>query len=138
MKLWAIFVATLVAAATANGGEPPESPFQQLTHVQYFAVGGTGEGGDISAGEKNFHLLLAEPSALAEFERLYSVGNLQAKAYALVGIRQLNHARFNQMSHSLRNSKDLVNVQSGCKSFDVPFGELLKSIASGRYSKTTE
>ena len=134
MSFWMMFLAALVVGASANG-EPTDSIFDRLAKVHEFAFGGVGEGGDTSEGEKDFHAILSRASALADFERLYSKGNPQAKAYALVGIHSLSQTRFEELANSLRNSKESVHAQSGCKSFDVPIENILQNIVAGRYSK---
>ena len=88
MKLW-IVVAVLLSAATAQSGEPVDLPFERLANIDRFAFGGIGYAGLTSQGEKDYKLILARPSAMADFERLLSSGNSQAKSYALVGIRFL-------------------------------------------------
>ena len=61
------------------------------------------------------------------------VGNPQAKSYALVGIRELNVNRFKELSHSLRNSKEVVLTQIGCISFHESFNAILNRIEAGEY-----
>ena len=68
----------------------------------------------ISQGEKDYKLILSRPSAMADFEKLLSVGNPQAKCYALVGIRTLELNRFKELLRTLRNPKEEVQAQFGC------------------------
>jgi hypothetical protein len=99
-----------------------------------FAFGPTGYVGVISVGEKNYKLILSRPSAEADFERLVSTGNPQAKSYALVGIRVINPNRFKELSTSLRDSEEEVTTQSGCIVSNETLGKLLKRIEAGDYS----
>src|ERR1700730_10598275 len=99
-----------------------------------FAFCPTGYAGIISQGEKDYKLILSRPSAMADFERLFSAGNPQAKSYALLGIRAANPNRFKELSSSLRDSKEDVTTQSGCIVFQESLGDVLKHIERGDYS----
>jgi len=79
--------------------------------------------------------VLARPSAMAEFERLFSSGNIPGKCYALVGIRKLNPQRFKELAQSLRSSKEPVETMRGCIIFHEPFGAVIKQIDAGKYSR---
>jgi hypothetical protein len=132
MKL-SIIAAVLIATATVQAGEPSDSTFERITKVHRFAFGGIGIAGITSEGERDYRLILARPSATADFERLLSVGNPQAKSYALVGIRALSPTRFNELSHSLRDSKEEVLTQRGCLAFRESLAAVLKRIEAGEY-----
>ena len=132
MRLW-LAVAVLVAVSIAQTGESIDSIFNRLAKVDRFAFGPTGYAAVISQGEKDYKSVLSRPSAIEAFERLYSVGNPQAKCYALVGIRKLNPSRFKHLSDSLRNSRDEVLTQSGCIVYHESFAAILKRIEAGEY-----
>jgi hypothetical protein len=134
MKLWMVLV-VLMSAASAQPSETVDSTFERLARVDRFAFGGIGYAGVTSQGEKNYKLILARPSALADFEKLLSVGNPQAKSYALFGIRALNPGRFKELSLNLRESKIEVVTQRGCIEYKEPLGTVLKHIEAGEYSK---
>jgi hypothetical protein len=134
MKLWMVFV-VLMSAASALPSEPVDSTFERLAKVDRFAFGGIGYAGITSQGEKDYKLILARPFALADFEKLLSVGNPQAKSYALFGIRVLNPDRFKELLRNLRESKTEVVTQSGCIEYNEPLGAVLKHIEAGEYSK---
>jgi len=133
MKLWMVVV-VLMSAASAWAGQPVDSTFERLAKVDRFAFGGIGYAGITSQGEKDYNVILARPSALADFERLVSVGNPQAKCYALFGIRALSPNRFKELSRTLRESKTEVVTQSGCIESKEPLGTVLKDIEAGDYS----
>jgi hypothetical protein len=134
MRLW-IIAAVLLAAVIAQAGEPSDSTFERITKVDRFAFGGIGYGRITSQGEKDYKVILSRPSAIADFERLLSVGNPQAKAYALVGIRALNPSRFQELSPSLQDSKEKVVTQRGCLGYTESLGTLVKSIEAVDYSQ---
>ena len=134
MKLWMVLV-VLMSAVSAQPSEPVDSTFERLAKVDRFAFGGIGDAGITSQGEKDYKLILARPSALADFEKLLPAGNPQAKSYALLGIRALNPDRFKELSRKLRESKIEVVTQSGCIEYQEPLEIVLKHIEAGEYSK---
>ena len=77
---------------------------------------------------------LAHPHSRTS-RKLLSVGNPQAKSYALFGIRVLNSDRFKELSRNLRESKTEVVTQSGCIEYKEPLGTVLKHIEAAEYSK---
>ena len=117
---------SLTWAASAQAGEPVDATFERLAKVDRFSFGGIGYAGVTSQGEKDYDLILARPSALADFEKLLSVGNPQAKSYALFGLRSLNPDRFKELSRTLHESKIEVVTQSGCIEGKEPLGSVLK------------
>jgi hypothetical protein len=133
MRLW-IVAAVLLAMAIALEAESVDSTFDRVAKVDVFAFGPTGYAGVISQGEKDYKLILSRPSAMADFERLFSAGNPQAKSYALVGIRAIKPNRFKDLSSSLRDSKENVTTQSGCIVSHESLGTVLKHIEAGDYS----
>ncbi len=132
MKSW-IIAALLLTVAVAQAAEPFETTFNRLVKVEHFAFGGTGFAGQISQGQKDYELILSRPSALADFERLYTVGNPQAKAYALVGIRKINPERFQQLAQPLRGSQEKVVTMGGCIVSHEVFAGVIRNIESGNY-----
>jgi len=135
MKLWIVLVVLMMSAASAQPSEPVDLTFERLAKVDRFAFGGTGYAEITSQGEKDYKLILARTSALADFEKLLSVGNPQAKSYALFGIRVLNSDRFKELSRNLRESKTEVVTQSGCIEYQERLGTVLEHIEAGEYSK---
>jgi hypothetical protein len=131
MRLW-IAVAVLVLASIAQAGQSIDSVFDRLAKVDQFAFGPTGYAGVISQGEKDYKSILSRSSAMEDFEKLYTVGNPQARCYALVGIRKLNPSRFREISDSLRSSRDKVVTQRGCIVYHESFAAILKRIEAGQ------
>jgi hypothetical protein len=132
MRFW-LAVAILVAVGIGQAGESIDSIFNRLAKVDQFAFGPTGYAGVISQGEKDYKSVLSRQSAMADFEKLYLVGNPQAKCYALVGLHKLNPSRFKELSESLRNSRGEVVRQSGCIVYHESFAAILKRIEAGQY-----
>ena len=108
---------------------------QRMVHTNAFAFGGTGRAGVISQGEKDFRIILSQPAsvAVADFERIYTSGNSEAKSYALVGIRRLDRARFEELVKSIKGSKEVVTTMEGCIIEDRLLFKVARDINSGRY-----
>ena len=122
----------LIMALFVTGGpqavQPFDTAFERLAEVERFAFGPAGYTGVTSSGEKDYRAMLARPSAMAEFERLFSSGNIQGKCYALVGIRKLNPQRFKELTQSLRSSKEPVETMQGCIVFHELSGAVVKTL----------
>jgi hypothetical protein len=133
MKVW-MALSLLLSGVSAQVSAPVDVTFERLAKVEIFAFGPTGYAGTISQGEKDYKLILSRPSAMADFERLLSAGNPQAKSYALVGIRAIDSNRFKALSSSLRDSKEDVTTESGCIVSHESLGTVLKHLEAGDYS----
>jgi len=129
MKLW-LMMALLLFTVPPNGHDVV---LEQLAKIERFAFGPTGYAGDMSEGEKDYRTVLERSTALADFEKLFTEGNIQAKCYALVGIHRLDAGRFNELARSLRKSDETVTTIRGCIVLRVPFTQILERIAADRY-----
>ena len=133
LPTWCFILMALCAAAAETQNDPA---FDRLAHADMFAFGGVGFAGTISQGEKDLRLIMARPSALADFERLFAVGNIQAKAYALVAIHHLDHAKFAELAAPLRESKTPVQTIHGCIVSHESISSLIARIEAGDYSRS--
>jgi|HubBroStandDraft_6_1064221.scaffolds.fasta_scaffold167343_2 hypothetical protein len=125
----------LLAVVLGLAAETPSDPVvTRIAYVDHFAFGGVGFAGVTSPGEKDYRLILARPSAFADFEKLFAVGNIQAKCYALVAIRDLDHRKFAVLASQLRNSKDQVRVMSGCIVSQQALSSVIARVESGVFS----
>jgi hypothetical protein len=133
MKLW--LIAAMLFLGARQTTEPIDTVLERAAKVARFAFGGTGYAGVISDGEQDYRSILARKSALVDFEKLYSHGNLPAKCYALVGINKLNPARFKELARRLRTSNENVATMHGCILSDEAFADVVRQIESGQYSR---
>jgi hypothetical protein len=131
-------VAVLLFATVLQAPLTVDETFERLAKVEIFAFGPVGYAGTTSAGEKDYKAILSRPTALADFERLYSSGNVMAKAYALVGIRNFSPERFIALAQPMRNSKERITTMHGCIVSHESLGAIVKQIESGRYSRQQE
>lgn len=131
MKFWTI-AALFLTAGMALAEEPFSSIFGRIAKVDQFAFGPTGYAGRISQGEKDFRAILVR-SSVVDFEKLFRAGNMQAKCYALVGIRRLSPGRYNDFAKSLRSSKEMVETVHGCIGGKETVAEVIKHIDAGDY-----
>ena len=113
---------------------PSDAVVERLAKVGVFALGPVGFAAITSPGETDYRTVLNRTSALEDFEKLYSTGNLQAKCYALVGIHRLNPTRFRELIRPLLDSKETVNTMTGCILSREALGNVIKQIESGRFS----
>ena|SRR5579872_657484 len=113
MRLVMLF-ALLTIQAVAQTNTAPDPDFDRLVKVHMYAFGGVGFAGTISQGEKDYRAILARPTALADFERLFAAGTPEAKAYALVGIHALDPDKFEELARSVRDSNLELQTAEGC------------------------
>lgn len=131
MRMWVI--SALLFFPTPQPAQTVDVAFERLTKVGLFAFGGVGFAGATSPGEKDYKVILSRPSAMADFERLYSSGNITAKCYALVAMRRLSLRRFTELAQPLRNSNEKVATMHGCIMSRKPLGVIINQIESGSY-----
>lgn len=108
--------------------------FDQMAKVPLFAFGGIGFASVTTEGEIGFNEILSRPTAAAEFEKLFSTGNPQAKCYALVGLHRLNPKRFESLATPLESSRKRVSTGHGCILFQDSIASIVKQIREGAYS----
>jgi hypothetical protein len=112
-----------------------DAAFKRLQTVKQFAFGGVGFAGRISQGELDFRRIIkqAPDKALADFERLYSTGTPETKAYALAAIKKLKADRFSQLVASAKSSPEMVETMRGCIVSREPLGTIAQQIDSGKF-----
>jgi hypothetical protein len=125
---------SLLVVAIAQAGDSVDPVLTQLDQVDIFAFGRVGYAGVISQGEKDYRMILSRPSALADFEKVFALGTLQGKSYALTGIWKLSVSRFRELSQPLRGSSETVVTESGCIIHHERISTILKRIETGAYS----
>ena len=132
MNSWLIPV--LLFVPVPQPAHSPDAVIERLARTGVFAFGPVGFARITSPGETDYRTALKRSSALEDFEKLYSTGNLQAKCYALVGIHRLDLSRFAELVQPLRDSKETVTTMSGCVMSGETVGNVIKQIESGRFS----
>ncbi len=108
---------------------------QGISNTGVFAFGGVGFIGKTSQGEIDFRVIESQPPtvALEEFEKIYAAGDAEAKSYALVGIRQFDRKRFNELLQSLQGSEQRVMTMQGCILQKQKLVDVAKTIDAGGY-----
>jgi hypothetical protein len=129
--------AALLLAILCNAGyaQNPLAAVKSISNTGIFAFGGVGFAGKTSQGEIDFRVIESQPPtvALEEFEKVYATGDAAAKSYALVGIRQLDRNRFNELLRSLQDSEQKVMTMQGCILQKQKLADVAKSIDAGSY-----
>jgi hypothetical protein len=114
---------------------PLAASVQRISQTSVFAFGGTGFAGKTSQGEIDFRVIESQPStvALESFETIYAGGDAAAKSYALVGIRQLDEKRFNELRQSLQGSPEHVLTMQGCIVQKQNLMDVARAVDAGSY-----
>jgi hypothetical protein len=132
-----IFLAGLLSQAdrAAVAQQVADPNVGQLAGVTLFAFGGVGFAGVRSAGEKEYDAIMSRPSRLELLEKVFEIGTPEGKSYALVGINNLNSARFKALAAELRSSKSAVRTARGCSLGRSTLGAIIQQIGAGAYSR---
>lgn len=77
---------------------------------------------------------MSRPNRLEILERVLESATPEAKSYALVGIYNLNRARFEVLASPLRSSESRVLIVRGCIISRTTLGSIIRSIEAGTYS----
>jgi hypothetical protein len=125
----------VLICGVASAQDALSTAVKSMTKTGVFAFGGVGFVGKISQGELDFRVIQSQPPAvaLASFEKIYATGDAAAKIYALAGIRQLDHGRFELLLQSLEGSQETVFTMQGCIMEKRRLGEIAKAIDAGNY-----
>lgn len=111
---YSLLPAVLLTTLGLFAADLHDKTLEALLKVPQFAFGGVGFSGLTSEGEKDYNEILTRPSAETDFQKVFQLGNAQAKCYALVALHKLNHDRFMQFALPLRKSNEQVSTMTGC------------------------
>src|SRR5436190_12639008 len=84
------FVAAIMAYSTAFAA----NPCLELAHAKSFSFAAAVIAGRVVSGEKAFSQVLHRRNPARCFKELMSTGNVEGKMYALVALREIDHAQF--------------------------------------------
>lgn len=136
LMLTALFLTTVLAPAADKKPVVPEvahSPYEALSAVTTFSIGGVGVAGTISPMEKDFRALLMEPDAVMKCQKLCTEATPEGKMYGLLGLKLKDEAAFTAALANFKDSKTSLREQSGCIMGTTTMGELAANIAKGSY-----
>jgi hypothetical protein len=125
------FVLTIAGGRIPAAEAPDDLALQRLATADVFAFGPVGYAATISQGERDYRLILARTSAEADFEKLFTRGNIQGKSYALAAVHKLDPKRFTELSLPFHNAKTEVRTMSGCVIRRQTIASVIASIETG-------
>ncbi len=139
MKRSAAFLLAILCSV-GHAQSPLEAAVQSISQTGVFAFGGVGFVGKTSQGEIDFRIIESQPAkaALENFEEIYANGDAAAKSYALVGIRQLDKERFDELFQSLQGSQEKVFTMQGCVMERRNLADIAKSNQCGKLRRIPE
>ncbi len=108
-------------------------PFKLLEKSPCFRLGGVGYAGVIAPEEIALRKIMKQDDASAALEELYSKGSPVGKLYALLGLRFVNKAKYEELMPQLKQNTDKVETQAGCIVFKKTVQEIVSSIEAGQY-----
>jgi hypothetical protein len=110
------------------------APDAMLRKTGLFALGGIGEAGTMSEGERALREVLKEPDVPARLEKLLSDASPAGRLYALLGLRLRDRAAYERALAKLRTTDANVQTARGCILQQESFGDLVKEIERGQYN----
>ncbi len=135
MKITLFFAIFLSIFGRHAAAADPNDAIVRLLKAGQFAFGGVGFAPTISDGEKAYNEIVASPTAKGDFEKAFHYGTPVAKAYALVGLFQLDRAKFDALSAEFRKQNATVSTMTGCVVSPIKATQVVNEIATGAYSK---
>ncbi len=106
---------------------------ETLRKTELFALGGIGEAGSMSEGERALREVLKGPDGPARLEKLLSDASPAGQLYALLGLRLRDRAVYERALQKLRTNDAKVQTARGCILQEEAFGGLVKEIERGLY-----
>ena len=126
-------------AATQDCGEFQASRYEILHAASAFPIDGTsgiGEDGKVLSEVRALRCLTSETDAVGKLRHLLDEGSLAGRLYALVGLRLLAPAYFNQAIHPYTCSEEKVLAAGGHIVTHVPVSGPAGAIGGGFYSES--
>lgn len=108
-------------------------PFKLLEKSQCFRIGGVGYAGKIPPEEIALCKIMKKDNASAVLEDLYSKGSSVGKLYALLGLRFINWAKYEELMPQLRQNTCKIDSQSGCIIFEETVQKIIRLMIAGNY-----
>ena len=129
------FAGAATAARALDLDAAGKQAYGTLKAARFFAIGGVGEGGEISGGERAYRALLRHKQAVPAFEALLRDRNarVEGKLYALLGLRTKDPAAFARHLAPFLSGKATASTMSGCLASDEPVAAVAKRIRKGEY-----
>src|SRR5438067_12273281 len=106
-------------------------PAATLRKTTLFALGGIGEAGTMSEGERALREVLKESDVPARLEKLVSDASPAGQLYALLGLRLRDRAAYERALAKLRPTDAKVQTAGGCIMQRESFGDPVKELARG-------
>jgi len=106
---------------------------KMLEKSQCFLVGRMGPAGVVPKEEIVLCKIMKRDDASAVLEELYSRGSPAGKLYALLGLRFINKAKYEELTPQLKQSTDKVETQAGCIVFVETVQAIISHMEAGNY-----
>lgn len=107
--------------------------FELLEKSQCFRVGGIGVAGVTPPEEIALRRIMKQGNASTVLESLYSRGSSAGKLYAMLGLRFVNRAKYEELVPKLQQNTYKVDTQAGCIISEEKVQVVIKSMEAGNY-----
>jgi hypothetical protein len=141
-------VYTLVLFGMLSGCNSPKEPLQKAGCEQYyrgntteafkvlqaakiFRIGPVGYGGDIPPEEIALCKIIKRDDSSAILKELYTTGTQASRLYALLGLRFVNKAKYDELMLQMKTQNGEIETQSGCIGSRQTMQDIIYSIEAG-------
>lgn len=109
MRLALLVILLTVSSATA-ATRPSADPVNELMRARSFCIGCEAYAGTIISGQAAFIAVLKRKSAATDLQMVFEHGTLEARMYALAGLREIDRPRFEAGFARIRTRGGSVTV----------------------------
>jgi hypothetical protein len=106
---------------------------KNLAKAETFRFGPQGIGAQISEDETRFFRIFESPKSHIVFRQLYDMGTPEAKAYAIVGLRQTFLGRNDSRIDDFERTITTFRAQGGCRRGECTPNELISAWTSEHF-----
>ena len=107
-----------------------------LVEAQFFALGGTGIGGEISVGEVALRELMQRHDRIDCLDELLTNGTPAARCYAIAAYKLIDKGKYEYLLSVYENVDSNIKVESGSISSILSFNEIVIVMRAGGFCYT--
>jgi hypothetical protein len=106
----ALFIILLTASSATAATRPSADPVNELMRARSFCIGCEAYAGTIISGQAAFITVLKRENAATDLQTVFEHGTLEARMYALAGLREIDRSRFEADFARIRTRARSVTV----------------------------
>ena len=129
-SIFCVVLLCLVSLPTGAETRPLVTASEAMA-LKEFSLGPVGYERVTGEGELLFRTLVTQPNNLEQFVHLYSLGNYEAKAYAMVAFYYLDPVLYRHLKSRHHGTGTIVQRYACCEKYPQSFDDILGEIEKG-------